>query len=151
MNINKDQKEAYSAIIKQLASAPESQLSERLRKMCEDWDGSTEQMEDIFRSIYFGCCESSSFYKAVVDPKFTGWEVKPDEGPRIHNHVISPAIKSAAAPINTTEKPTRIKHVGPKAKKVSAEEVAKALGAEIIHPSESKLPWIRRLFGFGKK
>jgi len=47
---------------------------------------------------------------------------------------------------NTSPRAPRIKHVGPKAKRISPEEFAKALGAE---PADFKT-FHQRLGGFGK-
>lgn len=85
-----EQKEYNTKIIGILAKAPPSQLSGRLSKMCKNFDGSDEQLDNILRSIYYGCCEASNFCKILVDPEFTYWEPKPGEGLQLHNHELKP-------------------------------------------------------------
>ncbi len=58
-------------ILEFLKTASESQLSERLRKKCEEFRGSDVELKAFFVELYNSCHESSSFIKAVVDPKFT--------------------------------------------------------------------------------
>lgn len=58
-------------ILDQLISVPDSQLSLRLRTKCKDFNGTDEELVDLFEEIYNSCCESSSFIKQVVNPEFT--------------------------------------------------------------------------------
>jgi hypothetical protein len=58
-------------ILEHLATASESQLSERLRKKCADFKGSRQELQQLFEEIYNSCCESSSFVKQVVNPEYT--------------------------------------------------------------------------------
>lgn len=60
-----------------------------------------------------------------------GWERS-----RGHVHLYKKKVKMSK----------KIKNTGPKCQRVSIKEVADALGAKIIDPSKSKLPWIRRIF-----
>ena len=58
-------------LLEGLIGAPDSQLSERLRKKCEDFNGTNKELIELFEEIYNSCHESSSIVKATVNPEFT--------------------------------------------------------------------------------
>ncbi|KKL93495.1 hypothetical protein LCGC14_1874160 [marine sediment metagenome] len=58
-------------LLEGLIGAPDSQLSERLRKKCEDFNGTDKELIELFEEIYNSCHESSSIVKATVNPEFT--------------------------------------------------------------------------------
>lgn len=64
MNINR-------RLLEGLKIAPDSQLSERLRKKCENFEGTDEELVALFEEIYGSGYESSDLVKATVDPTYT--------------------------------------------------------------------------------
>ena len=66
-------------ILELLKTAPESQLSERFRVKCEEFDGTDADLLNLFNEIYHGCCEASEFVKQLVNPKYTSKYINKDE------------------------------------------------------------------------